>query len=449
MSDHNLVGWVTPPSSRGTLGILYSCAMVIFTAIWTVLHLNVPADIDTAAQTLLRRIRWGIIAIFEPSLLTLVAASQWISARSSVKQMRELDDCSTWTSVHGFYANSGGFLLQPPNEPSFPISAQQIHFLVSRNYIPLPRITREEIRDRSKSDWFAKGFALVQTGWIIIQSIGRTVNGLPVSPLEILTLAFIASTTMTYYFWWDKPQDVKTPTILHCRYSTARILAESKISPKAAHKGSPLDFVQDPTGTWARRQCFKTYDLELDPEANSCKNTRRQRIPNDSILMMRLPPIILAALVLPSLIHCTVLLLDWNFAFPTSTEQLLWRISTIFLATISVTIVGILQMVVRCDYQGSYNLAWVWINPRRRRLQCELRPTCKGGTAPSIPSRTSVQNKAPSFGETGYLDIFLCFLLLCLAIARLFIIVEAIISLRSLPADVFITVEWTELLPHM
>lgn len=108
MTEHELVGWEPTPSSRGTLSIIYSCATVLVTATWSLLHLNVPGENDSLVQSSFRKARWGIFAIFAPDLLILVAASQWASARDSVKQMRELNDDNSWTSVHAFYANSGG-----------------------------------------------------------------------------------------------------------------------------------------------------------------------------------------------------------------------------------------------------------------------------------------------------------------------------------------------------
>lgn len=108
MTDHRLVGWVSTPDTRRTLSIIYSCATVIITAIWTIIHLNIPGKADSPAQTLFRRVRWGILTIFAPDLVTLVAASQWVSARKSVEKMKELHGLDSWTSVHAFYANSGG-----------------------------------------------------------------------------------------------------------------------------------------------------------------------------------------------------------------------------------------------------------------------------------------------------------------------------------------------------
>lgn len=102
------VGWVESPNARGTMDIIWSCVVVLITAIWTVIHLNLPSKADSLTQITLRRIRWGVLSIFAPDLLTLIAASQWDNAKRSVRQMKELTGSERWTLVHAFYANSGG-----------------------------------------------------------------------------------------------------------------------------------------------------------------------------------------------------------------------------------------------------------------------------------------------------------------------------------------------------
>ncbi|KAI0104266.1 hypothetical protein GGR51DRAFT_229503 [Nemania sp. FL0031] len=425
MKDDGLVGWVSTPNGRGTLSIAYSCATVIITAIWTILHLNVPGKAETLRQTLPRKVRWGLFAIFAPDMLTMVAASQWVKARKSVEQMKELSNLGVWTLVHAFYANSGGFILQPKNEIAFPVNAEQIYFLVSHSYIPFPKITEDEIWDKSKADWFAKGFALLQIGWLIIQSVARAVDGLSISPSEIFTLAFVASTTMSYFFWWNKPQDVKTPTILHCGFSMSIIRTNAGVPPNASYTDSPLDFIPDPDKFWERNPSLKDYDLERQMEAGSQDRARLQRVPDDAILMTaRLPSNVLVALIIPSLIHSTVHLLGWNFAYPSSVEQLLWRISVVTLASVSAVAVGIIHMLDTFGYQGRYNLTWVWIKFQREEPRSSQK--CQ-----------------------KLLDMVLGFVVLLLTAARLYIILEAILSLRSLPADVFVTVNWTDFFPHV
>ncbi|KAI1122871.1 hypothetical protein F5Y10DRAFT_286685 [Nemania abortiva] len=423
MENHKFVGWVPQPNTRGTLDIIYSCATVILTAIWTILHLNVPGKNDSLTQILLRRVRWGILAILAPDCLTTVAAVQWLSARKSVEQMKGLNNLGSWTIVHAFYADSGGFFLQLPEQLVFPVNAECIHFLVSRGYIPLPTITQDEIWDKSKSDGFAKLFVLLQISWIIIQSIARVANGLSISPLEIFTLAFVASTMMSYFFWWNKPQHVKTPTFLQCKFSIVKILTDSGIPPGASYVDSPLDFAQNSNKFWQRRSFFDKYDFERQIKANGHNRTPFQRIPDDTLLPKTLPRNVLAVLIVAACVHSTIHLLGWNFAYPSSIEQLLWRTSTVILPSVSAVSLGITHVLAALGYQGKYNLIWLWINLQRdepRNKKC-----------------------------LNFWDIFLGAATLCVVVARFYIIVEAIISLRDLPADVFVAVNWTSFLPHV
>ena len=50
--------------------------------------------------------------------------------------------------------------------------------------------TEVEIKDKGKSDWFAKSLVLVQTSWFVMQRIARAIKYLPVTHLEIVTLAY-------------------------------------------------------------------------------------------------------------------------------------------------------------------------------------------------------------------------------------------------------------------
>jgi hypothetical protein len=42
----------------------------------------------------------------------------------------------------------------------------------------------------------------------------RTAHGLPLSQLESMTLSYIPLFAATYFFWWLKPKDIKTPSIV-------------------------------------------------------------------------------------------------------------------------------------------------------------------------------------------------------------------------------------------
>ena len=71
--------------------------------------------------------------------------------------------------------------------------------------------TEAEIKDRGKSDWLAKSLVLLQTSWFVIQCIARGIKHLPVTHLEIVTLAYAAMNFVIYVFWWNKPLNVNRP----------------------------------------------------------------------------------------------------------------------------------------------------------------------------------------------------------------------------------------------
>ena len=71
--------------------------------------------------------------------------------------------------------------------------------------------TKAEIKDRGKSDWLAKSLVLLQTLWFVMQCIARTIEHIPITHLEIVTLAYAAMNFVIYIFWWNKPLNVNQP----------------------------------------------------------------------------------------------------------------------------------------------------------------------------------------------------------------------------------------------
>lgn len=70
----------------------------------------------------------------------------------------------------------------------------------------LPR--EEDIKDKGKGDGLSKALVVGQTLWFIAQCLSRWQQGLVVTELELVTLAFAALNGAIYFLWWDKPLDV-------------------------------------------------------------------------------------------------------------------------------------------------------------------------------------------------------------------------------------------------
>jgi hypothetical protein len=71
--------------------------------------------------------------------------------------------------------------------------------------------TETELKDRGKSDGLTKLIVLVQTLWFVVQCIARGTQHLPLTELEVVTLAYTMLNFFIYVFWWKKPQNVGCP----------------------------------------------------------------------------------------------------------------------------------------------------------------------------------------------------------------------------------------------
>ncbi|KAH0545380.1 hypothetical protein FGG08_000521 [Glutinoglossum americanum] len=113
-----------------------------------------------------------------------------------------------------FYAAMGGFVINTEEDyahgsPRFSLEIKGILYL-AKNF-DLPDIPKESILDRSKADNLAKGLVCVQAGCLIVQCIARLASHLPLTFLEINTLAHVMCALAIYGFWWHKPLAVCDP----------------------------------------------------------------------------------------------------------------------------------------------------------------------------------------------------------------------------------------------
>jgi hypothetical protein len=97
--------------------------------------------------------------------------------------------------------------------------------------------TEAEIKDKGKADIIAKIFAILQTSWFVAQCIARGVGKLPLTELEVVTLAYAMVNVFIYYFWWDKPKDAQCPVWVYVASKAGGVEGGEKLAWSGGVKG--------------------------------------------------------------------------------------------------------------------------------------------------------------------------------------------------------------------
>ncbi|MCJ1451411.1 hypothetical protein MMC28_001748 [Mycoblastus sanguinarius] len=209
-----LVGWVPESPGRGTLGIIVSSLTTIFLCTWVLIHTRVYK------RPLLHRLHKFALflkAVIAPELIAVEGLQEWIQAQKMVKNCAGLTGGSL-KLVHAFYIGMLALKYRTPKGEKV-IWPNQYTWLLEQGLIDwddhaLWGLSEENIRDKSNADGAAKLLAVGQVSWFVAQSIMRRAHTLPICQLETMTLSYIPLVAITYFFWWVKPKDVMTPTVV-------------------------------------------------------------------------------------------------------------------------------------------------------------------------------------------------------------------------------------------
>jgi hypothetical protein len=159
----------------------------------------------------------------------------------SEEQPQKTDGSFQWTTTHSQYVMMGGFAFDSgstmflPNKergmawlpelrlritvalPKLSFDFQVKNRLRARRRVTLtpkgllylaqfhrdliPQISDQEIKDKSKADKFTKLLICVQASWFMVQCVARMVQRIPISLLELNTLAHATCALIIYCLW--------------------------------------------------------------------------------------------------------------------------------------------------------------------------------------------------------------------------------------------------------
>ena len=339
-----------------------------------------------------------MIVVVSP-IANLHIFSQESSAGRSPSHRHEFDFVDQWTMTHAMFLDRWGFRfvidgkLQSRNfdEPmgiwQVPKTTIVLYF-AQCGIISLSDM-KEAIDDRSNADGLSKAIVCIQVIWFLVKCVARVHSRLPITELEVSTIAFIIICVTCYIFWWNMPLDVRTHIDIHITSAQAREVEKWNTDDNAV-----------------LRQWF--YPQNIDRWIR---------------LTLSLFGVIFGSL------HC----LAWDVHFPTWIEQLLWRISAICIAVIPPIGTFLYHQLTEHSISHSF-----W--PFARLFV-------------SRDSRYYKSYHTMKLGRKQYLDAVSVIIMTLLGIlyvaARLTLIVEAFTCLRSMPGGVHEDVNWTTYIPHL
>lgn len=253
-----------------------------------------------------------------------------------------------WTAVHSYYAQMGGLVYDVLRGFFVVLTATN---LASRGFWdpdkhPLKHLIlgEKDIQDKSKADWLVKGIAILQITWIVLSVIVRRTYGLPITQLEIATIAFSVMAVLIYLANWWKPKDVSRPTILP---QPVELFAERRV---AAGRMQPL---------WLRlRSPAKAIEKMVG-------NLKWDRVPNDLVCMEGDTPLIFVMMGVSSLVFGGLHCLAWNFEFPTRVELVCWRAASLISAVLPMLALGINLIITHLSNRTQSRL----VSALRKKLQ--------------------------------------------------------------------------------
>lgn len=141
----------------------------------------------------------------------------------------DIDNGASWTATVGFYATCGGCVGRRERGTPKAIKAKFLIHLAEHEPHLLPRIRHGQVKSISKADSLAKTITCVQALWFCASCIARLNENKAVTLLELNTFAHCICAFVIYVFWWDKPYDISSHTVVdHDLFRYAEILSRCR-----------------------------------------------------------------------------------------------------------------------------------------------------------------------------------------------------------------------------
>ncbi|KAJ7890845.1 hypothetical protein B0H14DRAFT_3700399 [Mycena olivaceomarginata] len=367
---------------RTLFSIVLGCLTTIFVCTWVSIHPNVPPPNQGRIALLARRLRLMLVGIIAPELMVGFAARQFWGARSFSTEFNV-------SRTHGYFFCMGGFVSRS-GHPVATLDQLRDPLLGAKYLHDIKNIKEEDIADKSERDAFSKGVALVQGLWFTIQCLARVTQRLPVTELEVATLAFAVIDVFIWLLWWGKPLNVQRPIPVGPAFEA------EEAEPETQHLGLLTTFFGLLNGEYS----------EVNPVSSASVPTFWS-MDNDGESVYN-PNMLFVIECLVGTVFGTIHWAAWKTDFPSAAEMRMWRSSALLVTAIP----GVLGCsLVAYEFAVNDSIA------------------------------ETVFTAIAAFIAVPGIPIYI--------LSRLVLIIVSFTTLRALPPGAFIDVDWSIYIPHV
>ncbi|KAJ7815204.1 hypothetical protein B0H13DRAFT_1664196 [Mycena leptocephala] len=252
-------------------------------------------------------------------------------------------------------------------------------------------VKKDDILDKSKRDAFSKGVALVQVLWSVTQCLVRVYKRLPVTEIEVATLAFAVINVSIWVLWWGKPFNAQRPIVV----GPAEEVQEAE--PKPQHLALWDRFVGLLIGEYS--------DSDRNPRSLTSGSFTAVPLFWSMDEQGYIGDVALFIKCLVGTVFGAIHYVAWNAYFPSTTEMWMWRSSTLLASAIP----------------------WVW--------GCLL---VSWGVMDEDSIAERVLKAIARFTVVAGIPIYI--------LSRLFLLIISFTALHNLPPSIF---DWSVDIPHL
>lgn len=426
------------PTGRGTVGLVTTCFATYFLCVWTAVHPNIIAK-PSVWRTSVYKITMMVVSVCLPEGLILCAYGQLRQA------MRVRHAWLTHFGIKkgdkgdigiggGFFVVMGGIAAGEKGDRTI-LTAIGFEKYLSRGQIQRTDLCKHIITDKGKADIVVKMLVFIQTSWFVIGCFMRLAEDLPVTLLEVHVVIQVFSGLVVYLFWFHKPLDVRDPIHLDICLDPPRDSTWGLMAGAEFPETTIWDTQREYTTADSRSGILNPILTAISDTAECIGQTYRNVFRTAFLITIN------------GACHAT----SWNSQFPTAVEGHLWRVACIVLCVLPWLQAFLLQF--NGHNERYFRVVWELRFPKRSVFKHWS----------SVITRSLLEMFGLILGKDQGLSVWsivmiparICMFFWCMVLGTcyiasvLYIAVESVYSIRSVPFGSYSTPVWSNYVPQI